>query len=136
MEQKYSLYTSIGHYTDFIKYAVNQLETGTSVAYVPGVAFPDSKTLKLAVATYSCEDPLDNLEVPATIPAEQDWPWLVNIHHECFGTLVGASQVLTSKNCCPGRMKGKYVYSGTRRRMIFNHIMHKDLCLIQLNVGK
>ena len=137
IEQKYSLYTSISHYNDFIKYAVNQLETGTSVPYVPGVAYPDSKTLKLSVATYSCTAPLDSFasDFPATIPAEQDWPWLINIHHQCFGVLVGASQVLTSQRCCPGRMKGKYVYSNTRRRMIFNHAIHQDLCLIQLNVG-
>ena len=134
-ERKYSLYTGVAHYTEFIKYAINQLETGITIPYSPGMKFPDEVTLRLSTATYACPKPLDTFleNTYAPIPAENDWPWLVNIHHQCFGVLVGASQIVTAASCCKGQLKGKYTYNNARRRMIFDHRINKDLCLIQLN---
>ena len=136
-QSRYSIYTSVAEYIDFIKFAVNQLETGSDVDYVPGITYPDKTTLQMAVTTYTCPKPLDSFvdNSYSPIPAEHAWPWLVNIHHQCFGVLVGASQVLTASSCCTGQIKGKFAFNNGRRRMIFDWRNNKDLCLIQLNTA-
>ncbi|CAG5107778.1 Oidioi.mRNA.OKI2018_I69.chr1.g3483.t1.cds [Oikopleura dioica] len=131
-DDAFSIVTNVQDHLDFIAHAVAQLEIFELEPFVDEVLV-DESSLVSNVDVYKCPNPLDLFQTirPADTPASATWPWKAVVNDYCAGVLIGASQVLTTADCCGNQMKGKPVKVNGQTRAAFIANKKDNLCLIQ-----
>ncbi len=131
-DEAFSIVTNVKDHLDFVAHAVAQLEIFELEPFVDEV-LADESSLVSNVDVYKCPNPLDIFETvrPSEVSASASWPWKAVVNDYCAGVLMGASQVLTTADCCGNLMKGKSVKVNGQTRAVFIASKKGDLCLIQ-----